>query len=71
MLALGAWIEPEERMKADIVVLCEAGCRWLVDDGMRVGGTFRMLLDGRGIHYVVIPKDVNEPRDRAELVKRG
>ncbi|KAF2731272.1 hypothetical protein EJ04DRAFT_498986 [Polyplosphaeria fusca] len=82
LLASPAWTELEERMKAGIVFLCEAGCSWLVDDGtrlmplderewMRVDATFRELLDARGINYTVVPKITEDLQERVELVKRA
>jgi len=66
-------------MKQGLVVLCEAGCTWLVDDGtrlmpedeedwMRVDRGFRRLLEKRGIHYFVIPKEVTDLDERVQLV---
>ena len=80
MLASAAWMQLERRMKDGIVILCEAGCSWLVDDGtrlmptgledwMRVDGAFRELLGARGIGYTGIPKDMVSLAERVELVK--
>lgn len=74
-----AWLELEDNMKAGVVILCEAGCSWLVDDGTRlmpnnlddwmlVDSTFRKLLAVRGIDYIVCPKDLVRPIDRLQLV---
>ncbi|KAF1828998.1 hypothetical protein BDW02DRAFT_574390 [Decorospora gaudefroyi] len=81
MLASAAWKELEERMKAGIVFLCEAGVEWLVDDGtrlipldeadwMRVDVAFRRLLEAQGIEYTVIAKTVEDLQERVELVQR-
>lgn len=35
LLATDTWKELEKRMKESIVVLCESGCVWLEDDGVR------------------------------------
>jgi hypothetical protein len=70
LLALTMWGELERRMKTGIVVLCEAGCRWLVDDGTRLMPTdvedwmiidtaFRRLLDVRGIRYILLSKELD------------
>jgi nicotinamide riboside kinase len=82
LLASPIWAELEQRLKAGIVVLCEAGCEWLVDDGtrlmpvdlqdwMRVDVAFRELLDIRGIEYKVLSRDVISRADRVEFVKRA
>jgi hypothetical protein len=36
LLASTMWGELERRMKTGIVMLCEAGCCWLVNDGIRL-----------------------------------
>jgi hypothetical protein len=36
MLSSKTWKELERNMKAGVVMLCEAGCTWLVDDGTRL-----------------------------------
>jgi nicotinamide riboside kinase len=80
MLATDTWKELERRMKAGIVILCEAGCTWLVDDGtrlmpdgmdewMRIDSAFRTLLAVRGINYKVIPKDMVSLEERVERVR--
>jgi nicotinamide riboside kinase len=80
MLACEQWVELERGMKKGIVVLCEAGCSWLVDDGtrlmptgleewMRVDKAFRELLQERDIGYFVIPKDLVNLEERILLVK--
>lgn len=80
MLASEAWQELEGRMKAGIVILCEAGCDWLVDDGtrlmpddmedwMRVDNTYRKLLAAREIDYIVCSRNLASLADRVQLVK--
>ncbi|KAF2242489.1 hypothetical protein BU26DRAFT_494127 [Trematosphaeria pertusa] len=79
MLELKTWKELERRMKTGLVALCEAGCTWLTDDGvrlmpghmeewMRVDSAFRQLLAARQIKYTVVPKDTNSLEERVELV---
>ena len=36
MLVSQSWKELEVRMKDGVVILCEAGCHWLEDDGTRI-----------------------------------
>jgi nicotinamide riboside kinase len=80
MLASEEWRELEQRMKAGIVILCEAGCSWLVDDGtrlmpegmeqwMRIDSVFHELLAARDIRYTVVPKDVVSLEARVKLVQ--
>ncbi|EMD86657.1 hypothetical protein COCC4DRAFT_73778 [Bipolaris maydis ATCC 48331] len=75
MLASESWRELEDRMKKSIVILCEAGCQWLKDDGvrlmpkdevewMRIDAAFRDLLRIRGIGFSVIPKDIANLEER-------
>ncbi|KAF2844345.1 hypothetical protein T440DRAFT_473459 [Plenodomus tracheiphilus IPT5] len=79
MLSSEIWQELESRMKKGIVILCEAGCRWLTDDGvrlmpkddedwMRVDVAFRELLKTRGIRFSSLSKDVEELKDRIDCV---
>lgn len=80
MLALETWKELERRMKAGVVILCEAGCDWLADDGtrlmpdgmeqwMRIDSAFRKLLAMRGIDYTVVPKEMTSLKERLEFVQ--
>lgn len=80
MLASEAWKELEANMRAGIVMLCEAGCGWLIDDGtrlmpdnlevwMRVDATFRRLLEARAIDYTVISKDMVSLDERVHVVR--
>jgi nicotinamide riboside kinase len=80
MLASRSWVELESRMKAGIVILCEAGCHWLKDDGIRlmpndadewtrIDDTFRSLLEEREIRYSVLPKDLADLGERVDFVR--
>jgi len=81
MLASENWKELERRMKAGIVILCEAGCSWLADDGtrlmpdgmeqwMRIDNAFREQLTACGIRYTVVPKDMVSLEARVQLVQK-
>ncbi|KAF2823710.1 hypothetical protein CC86DRAFT_298303 [Ophiobolus disseminans] len=81
MLGSRSWLQLESRMKAGIVILCEAGCRWLVDDGirlmpgdaeewLRIDDAFRDLLNMRGIDFSIVPKDLADIEERVDLVER-
>jgi nicotinamide riboside kinase len=79
MLESEAWQALERRMKNGIVMLCEAGCTWLIDDGIRLMpdglddwmrvDSFRELLDARGIAYTIIWKDVISLPERLKMVQ--
>ena len=75
------WQDVEQRMKNGLVVLCEAGCEWLVDDGIRLmpkdkedwiqmHRLFCGLLDEVGLKYVVLPTGVQSVESRVEFVVR-
>jgi predicted ATPase len=79
MLASKEWAELEHRMKVGVVMLCEAGCIWLTDDGTRlmpdgpeewtrIDSAFRVQLAARGIRYTVVPKDMVSLQSRVKLV---
>ena len=79
LLASRIWLELESRMQAGIVVLCEAGCQWLTDDGVRLMPTnleewlnvdtaFRDLLEARDISYAMVPKEITDLEKRVEFV---
>ncbi|EOA85869.1 hypothetical protein ACJQWK_02971 [Exserohilum turcicum] len=81
MLASEFWQGLEDRMKESIVILCEAGCQWLEDDGvrlmpkdekewMRIDAAFRDLLRIRGISFYIISKDMTDLRERVQYVQR-
>jgi hypothetical protein len=81
LLASKIWLELETRMKNGIVVLCEAGSQWLVDDGVRlmpndmeewiyVDRAFRGLLERRGMSYFVLPKYMTDLTKRVEYVRK-
>ena len=66
-------------MKAGVVILCEAGCDWLQDDGtrlmpddlegwMRIDAAFRELLAACEIDYAVCRKDILDVSDRVQFV---
>jgi hypothetical protein len=80
MMESPAWGELELRMNAGIVVLCKAGCSWLVDNGtrlmpddleawMRVDTAFRALLEARVINYIVISKRFVSLKERVDVVR--
>ena len=81
MLATTVWQELESRMKAGLVILCEAGGVWLQDDGLRlmpedldewlrVDASFRDMLEAQGIEYYVMSKKMLDIQDRVGLVRQ-
>lgn len=66
-------------MKDAIVILCEAGCRFLVEDGTRlmpmsmeewtkIDATFREVLSRAQIDYLVMPKEMEDLEERVSFV---
>lgn len=65
-------------MKEGLVFLCESGCSWLVDDGVRmmpkddedwakIETAFRDVLEEHGIRYKLVQKHLSVA-ERVELV---
>ncbi|PNP82149.1 hypothetical protein FNYG_04338 [Fusarium nygamai] len=76
---LTAWKEVKARMERSLIVVCEAGTPWLMDDGVRlmpgtdkewmqVFNDFCEMLDEVGFEYSVVPRTVLDISERAELV---
>ena len=75
------WRAVEDRMRAGLVVVCEPGGQWLIDDGIRLMPKdhdewfqlhvhFLALLDGIGMAYMVLPSSVAKLEDRVIYVLR-
>ncbi|KAJ4120247.1 hypothetical protein NW769_000093 [Fusarium oxysporum] len=71
--------EVETRMERSLVVVCEVGTPWLMDDGVRLmpGSDkewiqlfhdFCEMLDEVGLEYCVVPRTVLGISERAELI---
>ncbi|RBR16983.1 hypothetical protein FVER53590_05747 [Fusarium verticillioides] len=76
---LEAWKQVKARMETSLIVVCEAGTPWLMDDGVRlmpgsetewmqVFDDFCQMLDEVGLEYSVVPRTVLDISERAELV---
>ncbi|KAG5777430.1 hypothetical protein H9Q73_008898 [Fusarium xylarioides] len=76
---LDAWKQVKKRMERSLIVVCEAGTPWLIDDGVRlmpgsdkewmqVFDDFCEILDEVGLEYSVVPRTVLDISERAELV---
>ncbi|RKK68832.1 hypothetical protein BFJ69_g13258 [Fusarium oxysporum] len=76
---LPAWKEVKARMESSLIVVCEAGTPWLMDDGVRLmPGSDKEwmqlfhdvceMLDEVGLQYFVVPRTVLDISEGAELV---
>jgi nicotinamide riboside kinase len=79
LLATGAWAELKPRLETGLIVVCEAGCRWLVDDGVRLMPLdqdewigfhvlFCSVLDRLELPYIVLPAQVEDLQERVQYV---
>lgn len=79
MVSSDAWKALAERMKNGLVILCEAGCTWLVDDGtrlmpkdiedwLRVNSAFHEVLETLAIDNLLMPKSVLDLQQRVQIV---
>lgn len=79
LLATSDWQRLETSMKSGLVVLCEAGCEWLVDDGTRlmpksneewdrIHVAFQSLLAEREIRFVMLSRNIRSVEDRVAFV---
>ncbi|KAF5671890.1 P-loop containing protein [Fusarium denticulatum] len=75
---LPAWKDVKTRMERSLIVVCEAGTLWLMDDGVRlmpgsdkewmqIFHDFCKMLDGVGLEYCVVPCTVLDISERAGL----
>jgi hypothetical protein len=73
------WLEVRQRMDNAVVIVCEAGMEWLIDDGVRLmpgsreewigfHQAFCMFLDALGLRYEVLPCSVTSHSERVEFV---
>ena len=79
LMRTDAWQDLERRMKSGLVIVCEAGGEWLVDDGVRLmpqdrdawiqmHSNFCEMLDKLGIAFHVLPVSIRELGARIEFV---
>ncbi|KAH7267820.1 AAA domain-containing protein, partial [Fusarium redolens] len=77
---LPAWKKVKARMESSLILVCEAGTPWLMDDGVRLmpGSDkewmqlfhdFCELLDDIGLEYCVVPRTMLYLSKRADLVR--
>ncbi|KAK4216878.1 AAA domain-containing protein [Rhypophila decipiens] len=87
LLGTAAWTELRGRLAQSLIVVCEAGMEWLIDDGVRLMPknmdewiTFHRLfcqfLDKQSLRYVVLPRHMVDIQKRVDFVlsewrKRG
>ena len=73
------WGELKERMEHSLIVVCEAGADWLVDDGVRLmpenredwvafHNLFCSSLKDAGLEYVVVPYEMKDMAERVRFV---
>ncbi|EPE27934.1 P-loop containing nucleoside triphosphate hydrolase [Glarea lozoyensis ATCC 20868] len=73
------WLQLEERMKNSLVIVCQAGADWLLDDGVRLmpenreawiqfDRIFCSCLDEWGLEYDVVPFTLTDIDERVEFV---
>lgn len=76
-----SWQYLKVNMKAGLVIVCEAGGEWLIDDGVRLmpqdrhawlhmHTTFWEMLESCGIEYHVLPITLRDLEARVEFVLR-
>ncbi|KAL8836985.1 MAG: hypothetical protein Q9176_005986 [Flavoplaca citrina] len=74
-----AWQQVEEKMRAGVVILCEPGGEWLMDDGVRLmprdrnewfslNSHFQILLVECGIPHATLPCSVSTLHERVDFV---
>ena len=79
MISSDEWKALGERMKNGLVILCEAGCTWLIDDGtrlmpkdmedwLRVNSAFHEVLETLAIDNILMPKNVSDLQQRVQIV---
>ncbi|KAK5111544.1 hypothetical protein LTR62_004840 [Meristemomyces frigidus] len=79
LLQSSEWKALESNLRNGIVFLCEAGCKWLVDEGTRLmpkdmeewhrfDQAFREMLDARALAYQIVSRDRVRIVDRVNLV---
>ncbi|KAJ4111318.1 hypothetical protein NW768_011892 [Fusarium equiseti] len=75
-----AWRDVKTRMANSLIVVCEAGTPWLLDDGVRlmpgseqewmqVFRDFCGLLEDVGFEYYVLPRTILDLEERAEFIR--
>ncbi|KAL9001669.1 MAG: hypothetical protein Q9188_005362 [Gyalolechia gomerana] len=74
-----AWQHLQQKMKRGLVIVCEAGGEWLIDDGVRLmpedrdawlqmHATFCEMLSELDIEYHVLPASISSLANRIEFV---
>lgn len=79
LMASKAFIELKERLQNSLVIICEAGADWLIDDGVRLMPTskddwvafhslFCTSLEAAGVKYFVLPYSMTGSTERVDFV---
>lgn len=79
LMASNAFLSLKERMQKSLVIICEAGADWLIDDGVRLMPTskddwvafhslFCASLEAEGVEYIVLPHSMVGSTERVDFV---
>ncbi|KAJ2897736.1 P-loop containing nucleoside triphosphate hydrolase [Zalerion maritima] len=78
LAATQEWQELRERMSKSVIIVCEAGADWLLDDGVRLmpkdkqdwvglNDGFRALLEAQGISHDILPHTMTDIGKRVDF----
>lgn len=73
------WTELKGRLRQGVIIVCEAGMDWLVDDGVRllpqdrdewlgIHQMFCSFLEGNALEYVVLPRTILDLGQRVSFI---
>ena len=79
LMRTNTWVELKDRMEHSLVIVCEAGADWLIDDGVRLmpedkkdwvafHDLFCSSLKEAGLEYVVLPCEMKDLAERVQFV---
>ncbi|KAI0449294.1 AAA domain-containing protein [Xylaria acuta] len=79
LAASAGWMEMRNRMEKSLIIVCEAGVDWLVDDGVRLmprdetewmqtHSEFCDTLTGSGLEFHVLPSTIRSKDERVKFV---
>ena len=79
LMRMEIWRELKERMQRSLVVVCEAGADWLIDDGVRLmpkdkkdwvafHELFCESLKDEELDFIVLPREVKDLAERVRFV---
>ena len=73
------WLELRKRMSCSLIIVCEAGADWLIDDGVRLMPSdnadwmafhvlFCQCLKDLGLEFTILPCSIRDIKDRVDFV---